>query len=243
MWKFIVPVFLLGCSLTLTTSYIIKGDKDVLLYFSSVNVTVRKSGVEKVESVTFNSNNTAIDYDIGSSDTDATVVQLMFRNNPSKVVEVLNVNLTITRGVHYWKVSQVSAVVKGEVDGEKYNGQSGAARFISSFPIEAPLNKSFHCGSFGDMYPAFGQSATFGNFTPVIQIFGLQIQAFNGNTESFVEAWECVGFFTAGIWSGLFVAALLIGIMTWGLAMIMDVKTMDRFDDPKGKAISFGGTE
>jgi len=42
---------------------------------------------------------------------------------------------------------------------------------------------------------------------------------------------------------GIFVTILLMSIIAWGLAMIMDVKTMDRFDDPKGKPLSFGGTD
>lgn len=59
----------------------------------------------------------------------------------------------------------------------------------------------------------------------------------------FVDAYECVGFFTPGIWMGIIVTLILISILTWGMKMIMDIKTMDRFDDPKGKPISFGSGE
>jgi V-type H+-transporting ATPase S1 subunit len=31
--------------------------------------------------------------------------------------------------------------------------------------------------------------------------------------------------------------------MIFGLGMIMDIKTMDRFDDPKGKTITITATE
>jgi len=39
------------------------------------------------------------------------------------------------------------------------------------------------------------------------------------------------------------VTVILMAVISWGLVMIMNVKTMDRFDDPKGKPVSFGGNE
>jgi hypothetical protein len=239
MWKAIVSVFLLSCSLAITSGYLIKGE-DVLLYFSSVNVTVRKPGLENPPSISFNTDTSNVSYVIEGNGT-SRIVKLNFLSSPSPVVESLTIDLTVTPG-SYWKVSEINAAVKGVVDSTNYNPGAASAPFRSSFPIEAPGNKSFHCGNFGDIYPAFGQGPTFGNITPIIQIFGLQMQL-GQNNGTFKDAWECVGFFSAGIWSGIFVVALLIGIMTWGLAMIMSVKTMDRFDDPKGKPISFAGTE
>lgn len=50
-------------------------------------------------------------------------------------------------------------------------------------------------------------------------------------------------FFTAPILAGLFVVFILLFIVTWGIIMIMDIKTMDRFDDPKGKTISINVVE
>lgn len=59
----------------------------------------------------------------------------------------------------------------------------------------------------------------------------------------FNDAYDCVGFTTIPIWSGLFVTFILAVIMTMGLTMIMDIKTMDRFDDPKGKTIIINASE
>ena len=63
------------------------------------------------------------------------------------------------------------------------------------------------------------------------------------NTESFGDAYDCVGFTSIPIWSGLFVTAILLFIITFGLTMMMDIKTMDRFDDPKGKTITVTASE
>ncbi|VVC31308.1 ATPase, V1 complex, subunit S1 [Cinara cedri] len=50
-------------------------------------------------------------------------------------------------------------------------------------------------------------------------------------------------FFTPPILAGLFVSALMLFIVTWGITMIMDIKIMDRFDDPKGKTITINVAE
>ncbi|XP_022915101.2 V-type proton ATPase subunit S1 [Onthophagus taurus] len=69
----------------------------------------------------------------------------------------------------------------------------------------------------------------------------LQIQPFQEaqdvNNFKFGDAYFCVGFTSPAIWSGIFITFLLATIMAIGLMMMMDMKTMDRFDDPKGKTI------
>lgn len=65
-----------------------------------------------------------------------------------------------------------------------------------------------------------------------------QIQGFNLQSGNFSYASDCAGFFTPGIWMGLITTLLMVLILTYGLHMIMQVRTMDRFDDPKGPAIS-----
>lgn len=70
-----------------------------------------------------------------------------------------------------------------------------------------------------------------------------QIQGFNVTGEDFSYASDCAGFFTPGIWMGLLTSLLMVFILTYGLHMIMQVRTMDRFDDPKGPAISVPQSE
>lgn len=54
---------------------------------------------------------------------------------------------------------------------------------------------------------------------------------------------HCNGYWTPGILSGLFVVFLLLIIMAWGLTFIMDINTMDKFDDPKGKTITINAAD
>jgi V-type H+-transporting ATPase S1 subunit len=72
--------------------------------------------------------------------------------------------------------------------------------------------------------------------------FCFQIQPYI-EERRFGAAYDCVYFFTVPIWSGLFVCAIFSIIMIFGLVMIMDIKTMDRFDDPKGKTITINTSE
>lgn len=54
----------------------------------------------------------------------------------------------------------------------------------------------------------------------------------------FGDAWNCVGFTTPGILTGLFIVFIFIFIGSYGITWMMDIRTMDRFDDPKGKTIT-----
>ena len=74
--------------------------------------------------------------------------------------------------------------------------------------------------------------------------FPLQIQGFGlNNGTDFSYASDCAGFFTPGIWMGLLTGLLMLYIFVYGLHMIMQLNTMDRFDDPKGPSISVPQSE
>lgn len=70
-----------------------------------------------------------------------------------------------------------------------------------------------------------------------------QIQGFNVSDGEFSYASDCAGFFSPGIWMGLMTSLLMVLLLTYGLHMILQLHTMDRFDDPKGPAISVPQTE
>ena len=75
---------------------------------------------------------------------------------------------------------------------------------------------------------------------PNLSLVVFQIQGFNilNGTTDFSYASDCAGFFTPAIWMGLITSLIMLLILTYGLHMIMQVRTMDRFDDPKGPSIS-----
>ncbi|XP_005414255.1 PREDICTED: V-type proton ATPase subunit S1 [Chinchilla lanigera] len=71
-----------------------------------------------------------------------------------------------------------------------------------------------------------------------ITLQDFQIQAFNVTGERFSYASDCAGFFSPGIWMGLLTSLFMLFIFTYGLHMILSLKTMDRFDDHKGPTIA-----
>ncbi|XP_006625671.2 V-type proton ATPase subunit S1 [Lepisosteus oculatus] len=112
------------------------------------------------------------------------------------------------------------------------------ATFNASRNIYAPRNYSFHCAtvtSFRDplLVPSSDSASKWR-----VSFSDFQIQGFNVVGPNFSYASDCASFFTPGIWMGLLTSLLLVLILTYGLHMIMQLKTMDRFDDPKGPSIS-----
>ena len=111
--------------------------------------------------------------------------------------------------------------------------------YSNASQVTGPSIYSFHCehvssenedGSLlvPDTQPSLWQM-TFRDF---------QIQAFNVTGEQFSYASNCAGFFSPGIWMGLLTSLFMLFIFTYGLHMILSLKTMDRFDDHKGPTIT-----
>lgn len=75
----------------------------------------------------------------------------------------------------------------------------------------------------------------------------VQIQPFweieAGKDFAFGDSWDCVGFTSPGILTGLFLVFIFIFIGAYGVTWMMDIRTMDRFDDPKGKTITVNVAE
>lgn len=73
----------------------------------------------------------------------------------------------------------------------------------------------------------------------------LQLEKFKkaGQSEFSDTSDDVNQFFTPAIWMGLLVTWTMLIILGLGLTMLMDIKTMDRFDDPKGKTITVNVSE
>lgn len=60
------------------------------------------------------------------------------------------------------------------------------------------------------------------------------MQAFNVSRFAFGGASDCAAFFSPGVWMGLLTGALLLGGLAYGGGQLLRLRTMDRFDDPRG---------
>lgn len=100
--------------------------------------------------------------------------------------------------------------------------------------IVFPYNFSYHC-----------QKINFFNYEHkendiLLKLTNFQVQM---DTENFDAVYDCIGFISISIWTGLFVMMILAIIIIWGLIMIIDIRTMDHFDDPKGKTITIASQD
>nr|CAB3263087.1 uncharacterized protein LOC101242403 [Phallusia mammillata] len=100
--------------------------------------------------------------------------------------------------------------------------------------ITAPIDWSFVCQAPENISFIGNTSAT----QVSLQFNHVQMQSFGVANNTFSRALDCEGWFTGPIWMGLLVGLLVIVMLFYGLAMLSQVTTMDRFDDPKGKTIT-----
>ncbi|XP_053870891.1 V-type proton ATPase subunit S1 [Malaclemys terrapin pileata] len=105
--------------------------------------------------------------------------------------------------------------------------------------VTAPSNYSWHCAHLSSL-PGFGAGLQPHGPSPSwgVLLQDVQLQGFNVTGLQFSYASDCAGFFAPGTWMGLLTALLLGAIFACGLHMLLGLKTMDRFDDPKGATIA-----
>ncbi|XP_029910832.1 V-type proton ATPase subunit S1b [Myripristis murdjan] len=125
----------------------------------------------------------------------------------------------------------------------QFSGQT--ASFIGSRGIYAPAEYSFHCESVSSFRDALLVPNNTNQNTSqwMVNFVDFQIQGFGVSNGNFSYASDCAGFFSPGIWMGLLTSLLMLLILVYGLHMIMQLNTMDRFDDPKGPSISVPQSE
>ncbi|XP_042347284.1 V-type proton ATPase subunit S1b [Plectropomus leopardus] len=142
----------------------------------------------------------------------------------------------------------VSARNWSTLDSVQLQSGSMTASFSGSRSIYTPIEYSFHCQSVTNYVDALlvrNDTNPNPNTTEWrLHFADFQIQGFSlSNGTDFSYASDCAGFFTPGIWMGLLTSLLMLLIFVYGLHMIMQLNTMDRFDDPKGPSISVPQTE
>ncbi|KAG5281827.1 hypothetical protein AALO_G00049240 [Alosa alosa] len=169
----------------------------------------------------------------GSSCSDNSSVLVLNYNN---VLGFTTFTLTFVMTKRYFPVSARNWTLVEQVRLGYDGGQT--ATFNGSRGIYSPAEYSFHCQMVSSNRDPLlvPHNSTVAEMWRV-QFTDFQIQGFNV-TGNFSYASDCAGFFTPGIWMGLLTSLLMVLILTYGLHMIMQLRTMDRFQDPKGPSIS-----
>ncbi|XP_015585471.1 V-type proton ATPase subunit S1 [Cephus cinctus] len=196
------------------TYFLVTSDR-VLLY-SSVAPQLKVSGVETYVSLP---TPTSVSND-GNSTTNSVQLNMVFDITIGNITEVTLRFLFTVETAGYYTLKTVEYEPTG----------MSATLLYSNTEIVFPFNFSYHCS----------QKTEFNSTSVRLNITNIQVQV---DATSFNDAYDCVGFTTIPIWMGLFVTAIMAMILIWGLTMVMDIRTMDRFDDPKGKTITISASE
>ncbi|EDS45592.1 conserved hypothetical protein [Culex quinquefasciatus] len=66
-----------------------------------------------------------------------------------------------------------------------------------------------------------------------------EVQPAMDGSSKFGSAWDCIGFTTAPIWSGIFVTSIMAIMLAIAICAILDIKPPNRFESRTGKQLSF----
>ncbi|XP_013193833.2 V-type proton ATPase subunit S1 [Amyelois transitella] len=106
--------------------------------------------------------------------------------------------------------------------------------------LYAPNNYSYQCG-LGVNFTAHNDTSHSVSFVDLrVEPF---FEARNQSDMDFSQGFDCIGYFDTTILACLMIVFLLLAILFYGVMMMMDIRTMDRFDDPKGKTITINPME
>lgn len=205
-----------------------------LLYLTGVNLTVENSPTKR-------------DSIFLPADDDSVTVTESYVDNELEIdmtIKDANVSLQIvmqTNGSIYageWVVKSGKAVVKG-ISSTWTDYDTEVDMVFDS--ITAPYGFGYHCSSLNVIMAKAKNASAAKNTTKVfIAIQGFQYEPYYNHSGAHFgnDVWDCVPFFTVPIWMGIISTTVLMIILFFGLTMITSIKTMDRFDDPKGKTIT-----
>lgn len=106
----------------------------------------------------------------------------------------------------------------------------------------APSNYSLSCMNL-ELHKSIKQKKEAGFVDDFVKISlkDVQIQPFKGPI--FMDSFNCATWFTIGTFCGLIVLILFTTILAIGILYIMNIKSNDRFEDPKGKPLPLGNTD
>ncbi|NWT67272.1 VAS1 ATPase, partial [Prunella himalayana] len=208
----------------------------ILFYASNFSLKANSSVLIDLTNATFLTQNV----DISASEcSDSNTTLSLKYTKPVNGINSLEIRFLMTN-----KFYEVSARNWSTLDSVEIIQDGGKLAKFDVSGISAPAEYSFHCQLVGtsNLYPArLVPSDDAKNWD--VFISNLQIQGFNIINNQFSYASDCTGFFTPGIWMGLVTSIILLWILTYGIHMIMQLTTNNRFDDPKGPALSVPQTE
>ncbi|XP_078424502.1 V-type proton ATPase subunit S1-like [Cetorhinus maximus] len=211
----------------------------ILFHATSLQLTANGTLID-LTNETFISNSVDSSSSVCSTTNTTLSLKYSLQKHPSIRVNTLEIRFLMrtkfyTGSARNWFRLDFVEIVQDELNIAMFN--------VSS--ISAPQEYSFHCQLVGTsrLYGATLIPANKAAEAWTITISEFQIQGFNVENNLFAYASDCTSFFTRAIWMALVTSLVLLYILTYGIHMIMQLTTNDRFDDPKGQALTVPQTD
>ncbi len=148
-----------------------------------------------------------------------------------------DITFSIEISKNWWKVKQISAYIRSDkglhIDLE-----------LDSDLIEAGNDFSFSCGQLTLRDINITNEESLDSTKAVLSYNRFQLQPFKSKSlKVFAESFDCTTFFTIPIWMGLITVLFFVFLLSIGVYCLNQIKTMDRFENPKGKTITVAAAE
>ncbi|KRZ12244.1 RNA-binding protein squid [Trichinella zimbabwensis] len=136
----------------------------------------------------------------------------------------------------WWFLNNITLTASGSAIGEKSLQYVFNESAVHSLRLNGANGFAYACRKPRALMIPTSREA---KFQYGIAFLKLQVQPFraprtNGFTDNIDD---CTPFFTAEVWMSLISVFVIFSITVFGVSMISSLKTMDRFDDPKGKSL------
>ncbi|RWS03643.1 V-type proton ATPase subunit S1-like protein [Dinothrombium tinctorium] len=164
------------------------------------------------------------------------VLSLTFDNLKDTNFTAFVLNFFIRIAPNYWEVTDLTA--------ELVDAKPTIKQTLVYFPtskLYAGSNFSFSCNQL-----ILNSIPTKTNTTRVrLTIDRFQLQPFTSIEQGivFTESYDCSQWFTVPLWMGFISVSLFTFISAIGIYLLFSIKTMDRFENPKGKTITVPTSE
>jgi len=145
----------------------------------------------------------------------------------------LTFTINVSKRGKWWNVRDIEANFN--------NRQVKKNMFLNAEKLEASTGFSFSCSKLSlcnDWNVTDETDETFTYF--IVNLKRYQLQPFKSAKpeKTFEDSFDCSTFFTIPLWMGFFTILLFIMIVSIGVFLLMELTTMDRFENPKGKTIT-----
>jgi len=173
-------------------------------------------------------------------------IELRYEDITDKDGRVVLANLTLVWDLSYsaqsqwWNVISVELSVEGKITGDKLLAANWTGSVLRSVAMGAPKTFSYACSApdrltyaevDGEQKTIYGLQFQNLHLQPFEVTRGRRAGGFTDNVD------DCAAFFSAGAWMSILTGLTLLSVLLFGIVMMANMSTVNRFDDPKGKSL------